>query len=143
MTGPAFDGVLVFDGDCPFCSAAATAVRRVDGVGAVAHGDPEARRFLEAQFETAPFALVFADVRDERVYLGRDAAVELCERAGLPVLVQDVVGENYESLADAVRTVPGVDGDLDTYHGAYPMASAARDAYAEMADVARSGTRHM
>lgn len=34
--------VLVYDGECPFCSAAATALQRVPGVGAVAHSEPAA-----------------------------------------------------------------------------------------------------
>ena len=29
----------------------------------------------------------------------------------MPVLVQDIAGDNYESLADAIRTVTGVEGE--------------------------------
>lgn len=128
-----YHAVLVYDGECPFCSAAASALRRVEGVGAIAWEDDPAQSFLEAQFGETPFALVFADSSEERVYVGREAARELCERAGLPVLIQDVVEDNYESIADAVRTVPGVDGEPDPYHGAYPMAEAAREAFEELA----------
>ncbi|WP_232701728.1 DCC1-like thiol-disulfide oxidoreductase family protein [Halobacterium wangiae] len=138
MTDSQFDGVLVYDGDCPFCSAAASALRRVDGVGAVAHGDDAARAFLEAQFDDAPFALVLADRRTDRVYVDRDAARELCERAGVPVLVQDVVGENYESIADAVRTVVGADRDPDPYHGTYEFSAPAAAAYADLEAAAGS-----
>lgn len=143
MTDPPFDGVLVYDGDCPFCSAAATALRRIDSVGAVAYSHAEVRAFLAAQFDDEPFALVFADYAGSTVYVGRDAAGELCERAGLPVLVQDVVGENYESLADAIRTVTGVDREPDPYHGTYPMADDARNAYADVAAIAKSTTEHL
>ena len=134
----AFYGVLVHDGECPFCSAAATALRRIPGVGAVSHYDDAARRFLDAQFEDVPFALVFADVEEGRVYVGREAARELCERAGLPVLVSDLVGGNYESMADAVRSVAGLDRDPDPYHDAVPMTDAAREAFVPLADAAGS-----
>jgi len=129
-----YHGVLVYDGECPFCSAAASALRRVDDVGAIEWEDDPAQAFLEAQFGETPFALVFADRREERVYVGREAARELCDRAGMPVLVQDIVGDNYESLADAIRTVSGVDGDPDPYHGEYPMADSANEAFEELAD---------
>jgi hypothetical protein len=49
----------------------------------------------------------------------------------MPVLIQDIVGENYESLADAIRTVTGVDGD--PYHGVYPLADDAREEFESLA----------
>jgi len=131
-----YHGVLVYDGECPFCSAAATALRRVPGVGASSHYDEPAQRFLAAQFSDVPFALVFADVEGERVYVGREAARELCERAGLPVLVSDLVGENYESIADAVRSVAGLDRDPDPYHDALPLTPDARAAFDDLAAAA-------
>jgi predicted DCC family thiol-disulfide oxidoreductase YuxK len=81
-----YHAVLVYDGECPLCSAAATALRRVGAVGAIEWEDDPAQAFLAAQFGETPFALVFADSREERVYVGREAARELCERAGMPVL---------------------------------------------------------
>ena len=120
-----FESVLVYDGDCPFCSAASSALRRTRGVGIVPWEDEAAQRFLAAQFEDAPFALVFVNGSAGQVYVGREAARELCERAGLPVLVSDLVGENYESIADAVRTVSGLDDEPDPYHGSFPLADAA------------------
>ena len=128
-----YHAVLVYDGECPFCSAAASALRRLEGVGAIAWDEEAAQSFLDAQFGETPFALVLADRETERVYLGEDAARELCERAGLPVLIQDVIGDNYESLADAVRTMTGVDGEPDPYHGEYPMADDAIGLFEELA----------
>ncbi|USZ68354.1 DUF393 domain-containing protein [Halorussus salilacus] len=128
-----YHAVLVYDGECPFCSAAATALRQLEGVGAIAWGEDAAQAFLDAQFGEAPFALFFADSREERVYVGREAARELCERAGMPVLIGDIVGDNYESLADAVRTVTRAEGDPDPYHGAFSMSDPARDAFADLA----------
>ncbi len=128
-----YHAVLVFDGECPFCSAAASALRRLRGVGAVPWGDDAAQSFLDAQFGETPFALVFADTEDGRVYVGREAARELCERAGVPALIRDVVGNNYESIADAIRMVTGVDGDPDPYHGVYPLADDARDRFDALA----------
>lgn len=135
-----YRGVLIYDGDCPFCSAASSALRRVRDVGIVAWDHEAAQAFLDAQFGAVPFALVFVDRADERVYVGREAARELCERAGLPVLVSDLVGDNYESLADAVRTVGDADREPDTYHGTFPLDEAARSAAATLAEQA-SGPR--
>ncbi|OLZ40504.1 hypothetical protein A6E15_05645 [Natrinema saccharevitans] len=138
MTDPRFTGVLLYDGDCPFCSAASTAVRQLESVGVVAWSDPAPQRFLEAQFGETPFALFLADREAETVWAGRVAATELCERAGMPALVQDIVGENYERLADAVRVVSGADREIDPYHDAYPMAD---DAAAMFDDLAASAGR--
>jgi hypothetical protein len=44
--------------------------------------------FLAAEFGESPFAAVFVDAVDGRVYIGRDAEVELCGRASVPALVQ-------------------------------------------------------
>lgn len=124
-----YSAVLVFDGDCPFCSAAASALRRVRGVGAVPWGDDAAQSFLDAQFDETPFALVFVDDEEGRVYVGREAARELCERAGMPTLVGDIVGDNYESIADAIRTVAGLEDDPDPYHGVYPIVDDASERF--------------
>jgi predicted DCC family thiol-disulfide oxidoreductase YuxK len=120
-----YHGVLIYDGECPLCSAAATALRRLPGVGAISWYDDPAQEFLAAQFEEVPFALVFVDSEEGRVYAGRAAASELCERAGLPVLVQDIIGENYEEIADAIGTVVGQDRDPDPYHDRYPLTAGA------------------
>lgn len=125
--------VLVFDGDCPFCSAAASAMRRLDDVGAVPWEDEAAQRFLEAQFDDTPFVLAFVDGVAGRVWVGREAARELCERAGVPVLVQDLVGDNYETLADAIRTVSGLERGPDEYHGDYPLSADATAVFDELA----------
>lgn len=132
-------GVLVYDGECPSCSAASTALRRLPGIGAISYHEEPAQRFLAAQFGDAPFALVFVDVNEERVYVGREAARELCDRAGLPVLVADIVGERYETVADAVRAVSGVDREPDPYHDVVPLAAAAREAFDDLADAAGNG----
>ena len=147
MTDPAarddaqFSGVLLYDGDCPFCSAASTAVRQLEGVGVVAWDDPVAQRFLEAQFGETPFALFFADRDAGRIWAGREAATELCERAGMPVLIRDVVGENYERMADAIRSVTGLDREIDPYHDDYPLTDEAAALFDELA--ANAGRTHV
>lgn len=132
------DSVLIYDGDCPFCSAASTALRRVDDVGVVPRSDDAARAFLAAQFGDPPFALVLVDGEARRVHAGRDAARELCDRAGLPVLVRDIVGENYESVADAVRTVSGADREADAYHGTFDLTADAASALRTLVEAAET-----
>ena len=138
---PPYTTVLVYDGDCPFCSAAATAMRQLPSVGAVAWNEPAAQTFLEAQFGDVPFALFLADVEAETVWAGREAASELCDRGGMPVLVQDIVESGYERAVDAIRTVSEHDREVDPYHGAHLLSSAARDAFAELAARGRSTHR--
>jgi predicted DCC family thiol-disulfide oxidoreductase YuxK len=138
MSASEFTGILIHDGDCPFCSAASTAMRQLEGVGAVPWDEPAAQAFLEAQFGEVPFALFFADVEAETVWAGRAAATELCERAGMPVLVRDIVDENYERVADAIRFVSSTDREIDPYHDAYPLAE---DAAALFDELVAAGNR--
>lgn len=135
---PQFTGVLIYDHDCPFCSAASTAIRQLEDVGVVPWDDPASQAFLEAQFDDTPFALFFVDVEAETVWAGRAAASELCHRAGMPVLVQDIIDENYETIADAIQSVTGIDRQIDPYHGAYPLASEAAKSFDELAANGRS-----
>lgn len=128
-----FTGILLYDGECPFCSAASTAMRQLEGVGVVSWDDPAAQAFLEAQFGEAPFALFFVGSETETVWAGRAAATELCERAGMPVLVQDIVDVNYERFADAIQSVTGTDREIDPYHDAYPLSDDAAALFDEMA----------
>lgn len=119
-------GVLVHDGECPFCSAAATALRRLPAVGTVEWDHEAAQSFLRAQFDDPPFAVVFVDADADRVFVGRDAAVEVCARAGVPALVQDVVDAAYDRASEAVRTATGGTRGPDRVHATRPLADAAR-----------------
>lgn len=131
-------GVLIHDGECPFCSAAATALRRLPGVGVVAWDDEAAQSFLAAQFGDPPFAVVFVDVADERVYVGRDAAVEVCERAGVPALARDLVDASYERVRNAIRTGAGAGGhrEPDPVDATLALADPAREPLARLLETA-------
>lgn len=117
----AFDAVLIYDGECPFCSIAATAIRQLDGIGIVAWDDEAAQTFLEKQFDEIPFALVLVDRVEQRVYVGRDAATELAQRAGMPGLVGSLIGERYDEMASAVQRTVGRGELPDDEHGIEPV----------------------
>ncbi len=118
--------VLIFDGDCPYCSIAAVALRRLDGVVAVPWEADPVGPFLDAQFGARPFAMVLVDPREGRVYAGRAAAEELATRAGTPGIVGGLVRDNYDRIADVVGTLSGRGRDPDDYHEVYPLTDDAR-----------------
>jgi len=131
-----YDAVLIYDGDCPYCSVAATALRRVEAVGAVPWESDAAGAFLDAQFGERPFAMFLADERRNRVYAGRAAAEELAERAGTPSLVGSLVRDSYDQIAAAVGAASGRERDPDDYHEIYPMADDARAAFGALREAA-------
>jgi predicted DCC family thiol-disulfide oxidoreductase YuxK len=133
-----YDAVLVYDGDCPYCSVAATTLRRLDAVGAVPWTGEAAQSFLAAQFDEVPFAMFLVDERRGRVYAGRAAAEELAERAGTPKAVGSLVRENYDRIAAAVGAASGRTRDPDDYHAIYPMADAARERFPALREAARA-----
>jgi hypothetical protein len=132
----AYDAVLIYDGDCPYCSVAATALRRVEDVGAVPWEAEAAGSFLDAQFGEQPFAMFLVDERRSRVYAGRAAAEELTERAGTPSLVGSLVRDNYDRIAAVVGAASGRGRDPDDYHEIYPMADDARAQFGALREAA-------
>ncbi|MFO8115158.1 MAG: DUF393 domain-containing protein [Halorubrum sp.] len=119
--------VLIFDGDCPYCSVAALALRRLEGVVAVPWEAEPVGPFLDAQFGSRPFAMVLVDPLERRVYAGRSAAKELADRAGTPGIVGGLVRDNYDRIADAVGTLSGRGRDPADVHEVYRLTDAARD----------------
>ena len=119
--------VVIFDGDCPYCSVAAVALRRLDGVVAVPWEADPVGPFLDAQFGSRPFAMVLVDPVERRVYAGRSAAEELADRAGTPGIVGGLVRDNYDRIADVVGALSGRDRDPDDFHDTYRLDDDAGD----------------
>ncbi|MFC7203383.1 DCC1-like thiol-disulfide oxidoreductase family protein [Haloferax namakaokahaiae] len=128
------NAVLIYDGECPYCSIAATALKRLDDVEAISWYDDAAQDFLAAQFDEVPFAMVLADRAENRVYAGRAAAKELAERAGTPGIVGSLVRDNYEKIAKVVGVASGRGRDPDDVHSQYPMADDALETFDALVD---------
>lgn len=124
--------VLIFDGDCPYCSVAAVALRQLEGVVAVPWAADPVGPFLDAQFGSRPFAMVLVDPAERRVYAGRSAAEELADRAGTPGIVGGLVRDNYDRIADAVGTVSGRARDPADVHEVYRLTDAASELVADL-----------
>jgi hypothetical protein len=118
-----YEGVLIYDGDCPYCSIAAVALKRLQSIGAVSWYDDAAQGFLDEQFGETPFAMFLVDRRERRVYAGRSAAEELAERAGTPGIVSGLVRDNYDRIAKVVGVASGRGRDPDDYHDVWPLGS--------------------
>jgi len=134
---PAYDAVLIFDGECPLCSAAATALRQLPKVGVIEWDSDVAQRFLASQFDDPPFALVLVDKAANQLWIGPAAAGELCDRAGLPTLVQDIVADNFESVDEAVRGVAGAKRESADIDGTRSLSETAATEYWMLAANAR------
>jgi hypothetical protein len=117
-----YDAVLIYDGECPYCSVAAVALRRLRSIGALSWYDDEAQAFLVRQFGETPFAMVLVDRHHNRVYAGRSAAEELTDRAGTPGIVGSLVRDRYDDIARVVGLASGRGRDPDDYHDIYPLA---------------------
>lgn len=124
-----YDAVLIYDGECPYCSVAARALRRLDDIGAISWYDDAAQDALEAQFGDTPFAMVLVDVRRDRAYAGRSAAEELADRSGTPGIVSSLVRDNYDRIAAAVGAASGRGRDPADVHDIYPLTDAAREQF--------------
>ena len=116
-----YDAVLIYDGECPYCSVAARTLEALDRVGAISWYDDDAQALLDAQFGETPFAMFLVDRRRNRVYAGRSAAEELANRAGTPGIVGSLVRENYDRIAKVVGVASGRGRDPDDYHEIYPL----------------------
>lgn len=119
--------VVVYDGDCPYCSIAAVALTRIESIDAVGWAADAVGPFLDAQFDARPFAMLLVDPAEGRVYAGRAAAEELAERAGTPGIVRSLVRDNYDAIAEAVGRLSGRDRPPADYHTSDELTDAARD----------------
>jgi hypothetical protein len=123
------DNMLIYDGECPYCSLAAKALERIDTVGALSWYDSAAQQFLDAQFDTTPFAMFLVDIEEKQVYAGRSAAEELAKRAGTPHLVSSLVRDNYTQIAEVVGLASGRGREPDNVHSVYQLTSEAELVY--------------
>lgn len=128
-----FASVLIYDGECPYCSVAARALEAVDDLGAVSWYDDPAQSFLEAQFGETPFAMVLVDSEQRRVYAGKAAAEELTQRAGMPGLAGSLVRDNYETIARVVGLASGRGRDPDDVHEQYDLTDDAATVFDDLA----------
>ena len=132
-----YDAILIFDGECPYCSVAARTLEALDTVGAISWYDDAAQAFLDAQFGDTPFAMFLVDRRRERVYAGRSAAKELADRAGTPGIVGSLVRDNYDRIATVVGAASGRDRDPDDYHDIYQLDEGASALFDRLVAAAR------
>lgn len=133
--------MLIFDGTCPFCSAAASALRRIEAVGILTWYDDAAQNVLEAQFEEPPFALVLLDPHESRVYVGGAAATELADRAGVPDPIGDFLGERYEPMAETIQRSVGSATAPEPVHAVLPLADDAKARFGELVEAAEPKPR--
>ncbi|MFB6283030.1 MAG: DUF393 domain-containing protein [Halobacteria archaeon] len=104
--------VLIYDGDCPYCTSISRILGKIDDVLVLPYQDTESKEFLRSQFGEAPFAMYLVDVEKGVVYGGESAAKELCRRAGLPELVSDLVRDRYETVSFIIGKVSGRENDV-------------------------------
>jgi predicted DCC family thiol-disulfide oxidoreductase YuxK len=131
-----FESVLIYDGECPYCSVAALALERIEAVGAISWYDERAQSFLRAQFGATPFAMVLVDSAERQVYAGQSAAEELTRRAGMPGLAGSLVRDNYETIARVVGMASGRGRDPDDVHDRYDLTADGADQFEMLAPTA-------
>ncbi|MFB6234795.1 MAG: DUF393 domain-containing protein [Halopenitus sp.] len=119
--------MLIYDGDCPYCSIAAVALKRIESIDAVDWEADAVGPFLDAQFDARPFAMLLVDPNEGRVYAGRSAAEELAERAGTPGIVGSLVRDNYDVIAETVGRLSGRESEPADVHDTYELTEAARE----------------
>lgn len=128
-----YQSVVLYDADCPYCSAATKALKRVDGLGAVSWDEPVAQSFLQAQFGETPYAVVLVDEDAETVYVGSAAARELAGRAGLPDLVNDIIESEFDRLEATIDRLGGYDEPPSELDGQFELSAEASGVYPDLA----------
>ncbi len=113
--------VLIFDAECPYCTVAASTLRRIDNLQLIGWDDPMAQRFLEAQFEDVPFAMALIESGEGQVHMGRAAAARLAMRAGSPALMGTLVRTQYDRIAETVGRLSGRARAVDDVGGHYDL----------------------
>jgi glutaredoxin len=131
-----YESIVLYDADCPYCSAATKALRHVDDLGALSWDEAASQSFLTAQFGEMPFAIILVDSAEDRVYVGKSAAQELATRAGLPDLVGELVENEFDRIEAVVEKLGGHEQSPDDFHGEYELTADAREAFEELSYMA-------
>jgi len=119
--------VLIFDGDCPYCSVAAVALRRLEGVAAVPWEADPVGPFLDAQFGSRPFAMVLVDPGEDGCTPAARRPRSWPSAPAPPEIVGGLVRDNYDRIAGVVGTLSGRGRDPDDVHETYRLTDAASD----------------
>jgi hypothetical protein len=115
--------LLVYDGsNSVFRAAAEAATRRVDGIVAVRWGADPIQAFLEAQFDSRPFAFIL--VEGDSVHVGTETVGRVLSRMGLAAPLVAGLKRAYAAGGGPFgRLVHGrTVADLD---GTFPLSAAA------------------
>jgi transcription antitermination factor NusA-like protein len=130
--------VLIHDGSCVYCAAAADLVTHIDDdVGVIEWSSDVVQEFLTEQFESTPFSMGLVDLKKKTVYLGQEAMSQLVQRAGVSQRIADRLSRDYAEVAPDVSRATNK-RQPSTFHGKFNITSEdALDAANELWEVAQ------
>lgn len=130
--------VLIHDGSCVYCAAAADLVTHIDDdVGVVEWSSDVVQRFLTEQFESTPFSMGLVDLKNNTVYLGREAMSQLVQRAGVSKRIAERLSRDYAAVAPDVSRATN-NRRPSSFHGKFRIRDEdAREAAVDLWEVAQ------
>lgn len=126
--------ILIFDGECPYCNLASETVQSInDEVMVIDWQDDVVQEFLELQFDTTPFSMVFADLEDSEVTVGDAAAGRVADNSKVTKPMSSLVLDNYDKISSVVSFLSQRDRSTDEeYYGTYELDEAAEQKLEEL-----------
>lgn len=115
--------ILIFDGECPYCSLASETVQSInDEVMVVDWQNDVVQEFLELQFDTTPFSMVFVDLEKSEVTVGNTAAGKVADNSKVTKPMSSLVSDNYDKISSVVSFLSQRDRSTDEeYYGTYEL----------------------
>lgn len=126
--------ILIFDGECPYCKMASETVEKLnDDVMVIDWKNEASQSFLEAQFDSTPFSMVFVDSETDEIWVGDEAADKVASESKVTNPVSSVVSDNYDSISSMVGFLSGREQDVDKeYYGIYEIRESAEEELEEL-----------
>lgn len=123
------DKIVVFDGECSYCTMASETVQVINNdITVIDWQNKIVQSFLELQFDSTPFSMIFIDLDREEVLVGDTAADRIASNSKFTKPVSSLVSTNYGEISSAVSFLSRRNRSTDEeYYGTYDLDEEAKE----------------
>lgn len=123
------DKIVVFDRECSYCTLASQTVQTInDDIKVIDWQNEVVQDFLELQFDSTPFSMIFIDVDKEEVLVGDVAADRIASNSKLTKAASSLASNNYDEISSVVSFLSQRDRETDEKnYGTYDLRDGAKE----------------
>jgi predicted DCC family thiol-disulfide oxidoreductase YuxK len=130
------DKIVVFDGECRYCTMTSKTVQTINNdITVIDWQNNIVQEFLEIQFDSTPFSMIFIDIDREEVLVGDSAADRIASNSKVTKSVSSFISTNYDEISSTVRFLSRRNRSTDEeYYGTYDLDEEAKQKIKQLSD---------